>query len=183
MAVAALAASLLAAACAEDEAPPSFQVTSLAFGDGETIPERHTCDGAELSPPLRFQGAPAQTVCYAVVMFRTDDEQGATAMWIAWGITAAAAGLDEAVPLGQAPSPGVFQGTNDLDVIGYSGPCGGVVAEGEEPDTATHHYVFQAYALSAGPSVDPGATAAELLTAIDGLVVGRGALEGFYGTD
>jgi len=176
-------AGLLAAACNDEEDVPSFAVTSLAFGDGETIPERHTCDGADLSPPLRFEGAPAETVYYAVVMFRTDEDQGATAMWIAWGITAAAAGLDEGVPLGEAPSPGVFQGTNGLDVVGYSGPCAGVVAEGEEPDTETHHYVFQAYALSAGPAIDPGATAAELLTAIDGLVVGQGALEGFYGTD
>ena len=40
-----------------------------------------------------------------------------------------------------------------------------------------------AYALSAGPAVDPGASAAELLTAIDGLVVGQGALEGFYAAE
>jgi Raf kinase inhibitor-like YbhB/YbcL family protein len=176
-------AGLLAAACNDEEDLPSVAVTSLAFGDGETIPKRHTCDGAEASPPLRFEGAPAATGSYAVLMYRADEGQAATALWIAWGITAAAAGLDEGVPRGEAPSPGVFQGTNDEGVIGYSGPCALEVAEGEDPDTATHRYLFQAYALSAGPAIDPGATAAELLMAIDGLVVGQGTLEGFYGAD
>jgi hypothetical protein len=170
-----------AAACGEEEGVPAFAVTSLAFGDGETIPERHTCDGDELSPPLRFEGAPAGTACYAVVMYRADEGEPAVAHWVAWGIAAAAAGLDEGVPLGEAPSPGVFQGTNGLEVVGYSGPCADEVAEGEEPDTAIHRYVFQAYALSAPPAIEPAASAAALLTAIDGLVVGQGALEGFYG--
>ena len=118
-----LAYGLAATACAQDETPTALEVTSLAFGDGETIPKRHTCDGGNISPPLRFDGAPAGTVTYAVVMYRADEGQAATALWIAWGIPAAAAGIGEGVPHGEAPHQGVFQGSNDLDVIGYSGPC------------------------------------------------------------
>jgi len=183
LAATALACGFAATACAQDEAPPSFEVTSLSFGDGETIPKRHTCDGDDLSPPLRFDGAPAGTACFAVVMYQADEGQTAVAHWLAWRIPAGAAGLGEGVPRGEAPYQGVLQGTNDLDVIGYSGPCADEVEEGEDPDTATHRYVFMAYALSAGPAVDPGASAASLLAAMDGLVVGQGALEGFYGAE
>ena len=181
--VAAFACGVAAAACAGEDALPSFDVTSLSFGDGETIPGRHTCDGADTSPPLRFEGSPEETVSYAVVMLRADEGETAVAQWLVWGIGAVTAGIGEGVPLGEAPIAGIAQGTNDLDVVGYSGPCGEEVEEGEDPDTATHRYVFQAYALSGTPAVDPAATAGQLLTAIDGLVVAKGAIEGYYGAE
>jgi Raf kinase inhibitor-like YbhB/YbcL family protein len=182
-AVAAFACGVSAAACAGGDELPSFEVTSLSFGDGETIPGRHTCDGADTSPPLRFEGAPEETVSYALVMYKADEGEAAVAHWIVWGIGADAAGLGEGVPLGEAPLAGVAQGTNDLGVVGYSGPCAEEVEEGEDPDTATHRYVFQAYALSGTPVVDPAATAGQLLAALDGLAVAEGAIEGFYATE
>ena len=33
-----------------------LEVTSPSFREGAPIPERHTADGANLSPPLRWNG-------------------------------------------------------------------------------------------------------------------------------
>jgi len=187
-AAASLLCGICAAACAGEDDLPSLEVTSLAFGDGETIPARHTCEGAGISPPLRFEGAPAQTTSYAVVMFRAaeggdvegDEEEAAIAQWLVWGISAEASGVGEDVPHGEAPLAGLAQGTNDAGVVGYTGPCAEETEKEEAPDTATHRYVFQVYALSGAPVVDPAATAGQLLTAIDGLAVAKGSLEGFF---
>src|SRR5881409_3464237 len=37
----------------------AFSLTSAAFKDGAAIPVKHTCDGADVSPPLAWTGAPA----------------------------------------------------------------------------------------------------------------------------
>src|SRR6266516_4497305 len=41
------------------ERPMAFSVTSTAFREGAGIPVKHTCDGADVSPPLAWSGAPA----------------------------------------------------------------------------------------------------------------------------
>src|SRR5207244_2006599 len=41
------------------ERPMAFSVTSTAFKEGAGIPVKHTCDGADVSPPLAWSGAPA----------------------------------------------------------------------------------------------------------------------------
>ena len=171
------ALGIAAAACAGGEDLPGLAVTSLAFGDGETIPERHTCAGADLSPPLRFEGAPADTAGYAVLMRQADEGAAAEARWIVWGITAVASGVGEGVPAGAVPGIGLAQGTNDLGGARYAGPC----PEADDPEE--HRFVFTAYALSAPPAVDPGATAAQLLAAIEGTVLAEGELEGVYAAE
>ena len=35
-----------------------FALESSAFGDAAPIPNRYTCDGADLSPPLRWVNVP-----------------------------------------------------------------------------------------------------------------------------
>src|ERR1022692_968871 len=54
------------AACRPPEAEPrrtgkessAMKLTSKAFEDGTTIPVQHTGDGADVSPPLQWGGAP-----------------------------------------------------------------------------------------------------------------------------
>ncbi|MCK9461263.1 MAG: YbhB/YbcL family Raf kinase inhibitor-like protein [Proteobacteria bacterium] len=182
-AAAAFAFGAFVSACAGGDELPSFEVTSLAFGDGETIPAKHTCQAEDRSPPLRFEGAPEETASYAIVMIQADEGADAVARWLLWGVAAEAAGIAGGVALGEEPAAGLSQGTNDLGVVGYSGPCPAEVEEGEPEDTATHRYVFRAYALSQPPAVDPGALAGQLLAAIDDLVIATGSLEGVWAAE
>ena len=41
----------------------SFMLESPAFSDGGLIPSLHSGEGLDLSPPLRWRGAPAAWTC------------------------------------------------------------------------------------------------------------------------
>lgn len=58
-----------------------FHLQSPAFADGALIPPIHTADGLDLSPPLRWSGAPAGTGSFALVM---DDPDAPPGCWVHW---------------------------------------------------------------------------------------------------
>ena len=45
----------------------AFTLTSLAFKEGDLIPKKHTCEGPDLSPPLRWISAPKGTKSFALI--------------------------------------------------------------------------------------------------------------------
>ena len=61
----------------EGEGEAAFALTSSAFAEGELIPDRFTCNGAKVSPPLAWVGAPQETAGFALVL--TDLSNGAKA--------------------------------------------------------------------------------------------------------
>src|SRR5260370_40731183 len=48
----------------------TLHVSSSAFSEGKSIPEKYTCDGQNVSPPLTWSGAPANASSFAII---TDD--------------------------------------------------------------------------------------------------------------
>ncbi|GAB1691942.1 YbhB/YbcL family Raf kinase inhibitor-like protein [Krasilnikovia sp. M28-CT-15] len=146
-------------------AAPNISVSSSAFTDGGDIPRRHTCDGADVSPPLAFAGLPSGVRELALLVEDPDAPHGTFVHWVAWGIDPARAGLAE----GERP-PG--SGTNGFGHTGYGGPC--------PPRGPAHSYVFTVYALSRPAGARAGASAADLRTAIDGAVLAKGTLTGRY---
>jgi Raf kinase inhibitor-like YbhB/YbcL family protein len=142
-----------------------IEVTSNAFGDGETIPRKYTCDGDDVSPPLRWKDDGARG--YVVTLM--DPDAGGFVHWIAFDLPAAVTSLDE----GELPGP-AREGSNDFGDRGYEGPC---PPEGDDP----HRYVFTIYGLDRGVELDEGASFADVLDAIDCCVESRGTLSGSYG--
>ena len=94
-----------------------MQLTSPAFQDGAMIPAAHTCDGADVSPPLEITGVPAEAKSLALVMDDPDAPMGTFDHWVAWNIPADAA----SIPQGQEPD-GVA-GKSSFGNTGYGGPC------------------------------------------------------------
>jgi hypothetical protein len=47
-----------------------LKLTSSAFGDGAAIPRDHTCEGADESPPLAWEGLPAGTQSLVLIVRR-----------------------------------------------------------------------------------------------------------------
>ena len=162
-------------ACDEEEGYPEIELTSLAFGDEETIPIRHTCDGDDISPPLTVNGADEQTLSYALIVEDPGADGGSYTHWLLWGWRAGEEFIGEEQPVGENPQPGYAQGTNSGGVVGYSGPC-----PPEEPDDLDHRYVFKVYALDFVPGLAAGSGRAGLMSAIDGHIVGVGRLTGYY---
>jgi len=49
-----------------------LSLTSPAFGQGDQIPKKYTCDGDDISPPLRWTGAPDEARSFVVVCDNPD---------------------------------------------------------------------------------------------------------------
>ncbi len=144
-------------------------LTSPAFPDGDQIPERHTCDGADLSPPLAWSGVPDGTRSLALVCEDPDAPRGTWTHWLLYRIPPDVRALPEWVPTRPELDDGSRQGTNDFGAVGYGGPC---------PPSGTHRYVFTLYALDAVPDLPPGASKADFDAAIEGHVLDAGRLTG-----
>jgi Raf kinase inhibitor-like YbhB/YbcL family protein len=150
----------------------SIVVTSQAFGRDQPIPDRYTCDGRDLSPPLEWTAGPVGTESYALIMDDPDAPERTWVHWIAWNIKGTALPEDEADRSTAESSIGqIRHGTNSWDRIGYGGPC---------PPSGTHRYFFRIYALNRELDLDPGASRQALVAAMEGHVLDHGELMGTY---
>ncbi len=155
--------------------PATMALSSPAFGAGETIPARYTCDGEDISPPLRWEGIPEGTRSFALIVDDPDAPVGTFIHWVLYNIPAERSDLPEGVPR-QLEVPGIgLQGTNDFkdNRIGYRGPC--------PPPGKPHRYFFKLYALDTTLDVVKGASAATVERAIRGHILAQGQLIGKYG--
>jgi Raf kinase inhibitor-like YbhB/YbcL family protein len=117
-------------------------IVSAAFAHHAGIPRRYTCDGANVSPPLAWSGAPDRTRSLALIMDDPDapDPAAPKMTWVHWvlyNIPPGADRLPEAVAPKALPK-GTLQGLNDWKQTGYGGPC---------PPIGRHRYFHKLYAL------------------------------------
>lgn len=147
---------------AEPEAPngATFAVTSTAFTANGSIPIEHTCEGANVAPPLAWSGAPAATQSYAVIV---DDPDAPSQTWVHWVVAN--------IPAATTQLPAGVDGKNDFGKLGWGGPC---------PPSGRHRYVFKVYALDQPTLGSAGMTKPQLLGAIRGHVLAKGELIGTY---
>ncbi len=150
----------------------AFELRSPAFPAGGEIPVQYTCDGADLSPPLRWSDPPEKTKSFALIADDPDAPGGTWVHWLVYGMPAALRELPEGVPArGTVPGIGP-QGVNDFRKAGYGGPC--------PPRGPVHRYFFKLYALDTDLPLPSRKTKADLLKAIEGHVLGQAELMGRY---
>ncbi len=148
----------------------AFRLTVAGFREGETIPKQHTCEGKDVSPALAWEGAPAGTQSFALIMDDPDAPAGTWNHWLLWDIPAGANSLPE----GYRPGSLGTDGTNDFGKTGYGGPC---PPRGHGP----HRYYFRLYALDVPQlKLAPRARRAELDKALRGHVLAEAAYMGRY---
>ncbi len=148
-----------------------MEIKSTAFQHGARIPAKHTCDGADVSPPLEWVKAPAGTKNFALICDDPDAPMGTWVHWVIYDIPAGITNLPEKVPaLKELPS-GAKQGVTDFRTVGYGGPC---------PPSGEHRYFFKLYALDGPTGLKPGATKAQLLAAMKGRILAEAELMGKY---
>ncbi len=150
-----------------------MEVSSRAFGNGETIPKEFTADGRNVSPPLRWSGAPPATQSYAVIVDDPDAPAGLWTHWVLFNIPADRFELPEAVPPENEVLDGALQGTNSFNKIGYGGPS--------PPKGKPHRYFFHVYALDRKLDLKAGASRAEVDAALKGHILAKGQWMGTYG--
>jgi hypothetical protein len=156
----------------EEALDSDLTLTSPVFGEGDRIPQRYTCDGADVSPPLSWSGAPAGTVSFALIVDDPDAPVGTWVHWVLFNIPADQRGLGEDLPAGDRLDDGSIHGRNGWGNLGYGGPC--------PPPGSTHEYAFKLYALDTMLELDPGAKKRAVTSAIEGHLLGHAILRGTY---
>ncbi len=142
----------------------AFTLASPAFQDGQPLPKQYTCDGRNISPPLRWSEPPDKTQTMALLVEDPDAPGGTFTHWVLYDLTDETMELREGVPIDGTVAGGAHQGVNDFKKTGWSGPC--------PPGGKTHHYVFTLYALDGPTGLAAGATKAALQGAMKGHVLG-----------
>lgn len=117
-----------------------MQLRSNAFADGEVIPPRFTCEGEDVSPPLRWSEAPAETRSFVLLCDDPDAPAGTWHHWATYDIAAACTALPDGAgrPFSKE---GLKQAINDFGRPGYGGPC-------PPRSHGPHRYRFRLLALS-----------------------------------
>jgi len=151
----------------------TLQVSSPAFAEGDRIPGQFTADGADVSPELRWSGAPKNTQSFALICEDPDAPRGTWTHWVLFNLPADRSSLAEGVPAEKELPGGARQGKNDFGKIGYGGPS--------PPKGKPHRYFFKVYALDTTLNLPAGATRQQVLDAIKGHIVAEGQLMGLYG--
>jgi Raf kinase inhibitor-like YbhB/YbcL family protein len=147
-------------------------VSSTAFESGQPIPTKYSCQGDDVSPPLKWDGAPVKTKSFAVICDDPDAPGGTWVHWVIYNLPADAPLLPENTPKSETLPNGAAQGRNSFQNIGYGGPC--------PPGGKAHRYIFKVYALDAKLTLQGPPAKEELLAAMRGHMVAQGQLTGTY---
>ena len=151
-----------------------MQLSSSAFGPGQPIPKRHSGEGEDTSPALRWRDVPQGTRSLAVICHDPDApliQPGTYGFvhWVLYNLPPDLDGLPEATDLGAT-------GQTDFGRTGYGGP---MPPEGH----GKHHYFFWLLALDADLQLPPGLTLWQFLEHAEPHVIGMNRLVGTYQRD
>lgn len=148
---------------------PDMTLESPAFAEGDVIPTKFTCDGANVSPELNVISPPSGTASMALIV---DDPDAPVGVWDHW--------VEYDIPLDgnedQVWEEGVgllgVRGVNSWNLPGYGGPC--------PPEGQNHRYFFTVYALDMKLLIPEGVDSSELRAAMEGHILGEAQLMGTY---
>ncbi len=153
-----------------------MELSSTSFAPGGGIPARHTCDGADTSPPLAWTNVPRAARSLALIVDDPDapDPAAPKRVWVHWvlyNIPPSMTALAEGNPRSPVPDS-AREGLNDSGTAGYEGPC---------PPIGTHRYFHTLYALDAVlPDLGPRATRKDLDAAMAGHILASAQVMGKY---
>ena len=149
----------------------AFELTSTAFAPGEPIPQKYSCDGEDISPPLQWSDPPQGTQSFALIADDPDAPIGTWVHWVLFNLPAEARSLPEALPPEAELPDGSRHGQNSWRRTDYGGPC---------PPGGTHRYFFKLYALDTVLDLASGASRKQVLKAMEGHILAQAELMGVY---
>ncbi|MBI5506951.1 MAG: YbhB/YbcL family Raf kinase inhibitor-like protein [Deltaproteobacteria bacterium] len=152
-----------------------MKLVSTAFGEGQAIPNRFTCEGNDVSPALSWSDVPGAAKSLALIVDDPDapDPAAPKMTWVHWvlyDIPVSSTGLVEAVAASALPAA-TREGTNDWQRKGYGGPC---------PPIGRHRYFFKLYALDTQLGDRGALTKRQLEDAMQAHVIAHAQLMGTY---
>lgn len=160
-----------------------MKLTSVAFKEGEIIPQKYTCDSVDVSPPLEISDVPEEARSLAMICDDPDAPVGTWVHWVIFNILPDTKELPEGITteinpvIGADSSHSAVQGTNDFGRLGYGGPC--------PPRGPAHRYFLKLYALDivldlSEKQTEGGITAKGLTEMMKGHILAEASLMGKY---
>ncbi len=140
-----------------------MKITSSVFEHNKSIPEKYTCEGKDINPPLQISDVPEGTKSLALIVDDPDAPGGTFVHWVAFDIPVTNQIAEKSIP-GK-------QGANDFGRKNYGGPC---------PPSGTHRYFFKIYALDTTLNLAEGITKSGLEKAMQGHILASTELIGLY---
>ena len=177
-----LTAAFLAAGTVAVQAA-GFTLSSPTVKPGSMLTEAQVfkgfgCEGKNISPALKWSGAPAGTKSYAVTVYDPDAPTGSGWWhWVVYNIPASATELPEGAggADGKGLPAGAVQGRTDFGAPGFGGAC-------PPPGDKPHRYIFTVYALKTDKIEAPAdGTAALVGFMINANKLGKASFEAKYG--
>lgn len=144
----------------------TFSLSSPAFDNNGTIPVQYTCDGVDISPPLRIDGVPANAQSLALIVDDEDAPGGIFIHWIVWNIPT------DKIQFVEGENIDFPQGTTSFGKSGYHGPC--------PPSGPAHRYDFKLYALDSLLNLDSRSTKSDLENSMNTHIIAQATLIGKY---
>lgn len=146
-------------------------LSSPAFSHNGKIPDKYTCRGQNVSPPLLISGVPAGTRSLALILHDPDAVSGDFTHWVVWNISPVTTRIDE----NSSPAEAT-QGTTDFGKPAYGGPC-------PPKSTGTHRYMFELYALKDFVNLEANANRAQLEATMQTQIVAHTTFTGLFSTE
>lgn len=146
---------------------PSLILKSAAFSAGNDIPQKYSCDGEDISPPLAWSNTPEGTQSFALIFDDPDAPNGTWDHWLIYNLPGSLSSLSENASL---PAKAGL-GQNSWKKREYGGPC---------PPSGTHRYFFKLYALDTMLNFDSPPDKQTLLKAMEGHIWGEAELMGTF---
>jgi Raf kinase inhibitor-like YbhB/YbcL family protein len=141
----------------------TISIKSPAFGNMDFIPDKYTCAGDNINPPLNLANIPGNTKTLALIVDDPDAPHGTFDHWVMWNIP-----VKERIEENSVPGA---EGKNGRGENKYMGPC---------PPAGTHHYHFTIYALDVKLDLSLDTDKKALLDAMKDHILATSELIGLY---
>jgi Raf kinase inhibitor-like YbhB/YbcL family protein len=178
-----LIAGAVLGACALGAQAAGFTLSSPTIKPGSMLSDAQVfkgfgCEGKNISPALKWSGAPSGTKSYAVTVYDPDAPTGSGWWhWVVYNIPASASELPEGAGAadGKGMPTGAAQGRTDFGAAGFGGAC---PPAGDKP----HRYIFTVYALKTDKIEAPADASAALVGfMVNANKLGKASFEAKYG--
>lgn len=146
-----------------------MKLSSPAFSDGESIPEKYGYTEKNVNPPLKIEDVPEEAESLVLLMDDPDAIEPAGKIWdhwIVWNIDPDTTEISK----GSVPS-GAVEGKTDFGEVGYGGP---------NPPDKEHTYRFRLFALDSELDLSKSSMKDDVEEAMEGKVLAEAKLTGTF---
>lgn len=152
-----------------------MEILSSVFKDGAEIPQKYTCEGEDISPPLSWKGIPPNAKSLVLIVDDPDapDPNAPKMVWVHWvlyNIDPSTSGLEENLTPEKLPQSFV-SGITSWKTEKYGGPC---------PPIGRHRYYHKLFALDIVLPKLENATADVVKEAMKDNIIAQAVIMGTY---